>query len=127
MTIITAHDYTTEINDIASNLVESVFNEYDEVTTKDEALELINDSLLHETIDGHQWVIYTAYHLPIVEHSNNDEYMVDNFGAEALEESLKQGGLSGLHQAIAFWALHADVSERIEDALDTYCEENSID
>ena len=56
---------------------------------KEEAEEYINDTLLHETIDGHQWVIYYAYNLDIIKYSGNAEYAVDNLGAEAAAEAGK--------------------------------------
>jgi len=33
---------------------------------------------------------------------------------------LKEKGLSGLHSALAFWALYADVYDAIDNALDEY-------
>jgi hypothetical protein len=92
----------------------------DEVEDKDEIGELLNDSVLHEVIDGCEFVIYTAYHLPIINYSDNPDYMVDNFGDECLSTSLREGGLSGLHTALAFWALYADVSEKVNDILNEY-------
>ena len=41
-------------------------------------------------------------------------------GGDSLAASLEQGGLDTLHCHIAFWALYADVADRISDALDTY-------
>ena len=75
---------------------------------RDEAEELINDSLLRETIDGHEWIIYYSYNLDVIQHSDNEDYMIDNFGIDEAGFILKDKGLSGLHSAIAFWALYAD-------------------
>jgi hypothetical protein len=87
---------------------------------RDTVLEKIHDFVLPETIDGHQWVVYYAYNLSVLENSDNSDYMVDNLGAESAGEVLKESGLSGLHSALAFWALYADVQDRIESALDQY-------
>jgi len=107
-------EYWTEVRDIAKTLIEEAMAEMD--NDVDEAIELINDTLLHETIDGHQWVIYCSYNLDVIQHSDNADYYSDNFGAEQLAASLEEGGLSTLHCHIAFWALYADV----QDAIATY-------
>lgn len=91
---------------------------------KNDAMELINDCLLHEFIDGDEWVIYNAYHLQVLEHSNNADYMVDNLGTDCLAYVLEKGGLSRLHCALAFWALYADVNEQLDNALDELIEEH---
>ena len=112
---ITATDYSTEIKATAFNLVEGAILE---TQTLDEALELINDSRLHETLDGHQWVIYNAYNLPVLEHSDNADYMEENLGDDCLLEALKAGGIKGLHTALAFWAMYADVQDAIQERFD---------
>ena len=112
MTTLTNQEYWTEVKDLAKYLVKDALEQCD--NDREQAEELLNDSLLHETIDGHQWVIYNAYNLPVIEHSDNEDYYSDNFGAEALQSSLEQGGLTTLHCHIAFWCLYADVQEAIE-------------
>ena len=77
--------------------------------------EAINDSILHETIDGHEWIIYYSYNLDILQHSANEDYMIDNLGGAS--EVLESSGLQGLHQALAYWALYADVQEAIQEQL----------
>ena len=112
------HEYWTEINSLADSIACEAMQDND--SDIDAARDDIWDSRLHETIDGHQWVIYYSYNLDVIAHSDNDDYMVDNFGSEALEHSLKEGGLDGLHMAIAFWCMYADVADKIEDALTEY-------
>ena len=104
-----SQEYWKEVNETASNIIETA-KEYEQAGHND-AEEYINDTLLHETIDEHEWIIYYSYNLPILQESANSDYMVDNIGG--LEESLKSGGLSGLHQALAFWAFYGDVSDKI--------------
>ena len=111
-------EYFAEVNATAGNIAEMALEE--KGWDREEAEEYINDSLLHENIDGHEWIIYTAYHLPIIQHSPNDEYMADNMGG--LEETVKEGGVQGLHMAMAFWAFYADVQEELECALDSAIE-----
>ena len=104
-------EYKAEMKSIAFNLVEanqekedSEFNVFDHIR---------DNGLDHEAVDGHQWSIYYSYSLDIIKHSDNDEYMVDNLGDESLVHALKEGGLNGLHQAIAFYAMVADVNEEL--------------
>ena len=61
---------------------------------------------LHERIDGHEWVIYSKYHFAVVGHSDNPDYMIEEFGSD---------GLSGnFDMSRTYWALRADVSQEVE-------------
>ena len=117
MSELTNSEYWVEVKSIADNLVSEAMS--DNENDKDRAEEDIFDSRLHETIDGHQWVIYYSYNLDVIKHSANEDYYSDNFGGEALEESLK-GGLDTLHCHIAFWALYADVCDYISESFDSF-------
>ena len=90
--------------------------EQDEI--KEAAQELINNSLLHETIDGHQWIIYIANNLDVIQHSCNDEYYTNLYSNADAGEFLAHGGLDSLHNMIAFWAMYADVQDELDSALD---------
>lgn len=116
----TQSDYWREVESIAECIASESMadNDNDRSAAEDE----INDSRLHETIDGHQWVIYYGYSLDVIKYSDNADYYVDHFGAEALVASIEQGGIDTLHCHMAFWALYADVQDRLTDALDQ-CEE----
>lgn len=120
MSNITSSEYWVEVESIAKELVSEAMNQHD--NDRKQAEELIQDSRLHETIDGHQWIIYYAYNLSVMEHSLNDTYCADNFGDEELENALKKGGINQIHAVIAFWALYADVQEKLSDAMDSYIE-----
>ena len=54
-------DYYTEVNAIAEALVSEAMAEHD--NDAEQAMDDINDSRLHETVDGHQWIIYYNYNL----------------------------------------------------------------
>ena len=116
MSNITSSQYWNEIQSMAVSIAEDAMSSCD--NNRDEAKELINDSLLFETIDGHQWVIYYAYNLDVYQHSNNPDYYIDNFGGDDAALVLKEKGLDGLHNVLAFWSLYADVQDKIEEALD---------
>jgi len=88
--------------------------------SREESEEAINDYMLHEYIDVHQWVIYYAYNLDVIKYSDNEDYMEQNFGNEYAGEIMAEKGLDGLHTVIAFWCMYADVQEHINDAFDEY-------
>lgn len=113
---ITSVQYYNEVSSLAYTIAEEAMDQSD--NDRSAAEDLINDSLLHETIDGHQWIIYYAYNLDVYQHSDNSDYLVDNFGNEEAGYILKEKGMDSLHQALAFWALYADVQEKISNALD---------
>jgi hypothetical protein len=122
MANITCSQYWTEVKSIAECLVSesAIYTEcntaesFDQDTIRDH----IFDSALHEAIDSHQWVIYYAYNLDVLQHSDNAEYGIDH-GIIDASESIK-AGLSTLHCHLAFWALYADVCDYIDDAIAEY-------
>ena len=118
MTKMNSQEYYSEVDSIAEALVAEAMVEHD--NDAEQAMEAIIDSRLHETIDGHQWIIYYNYNLSIIEHSSNDDYMIDNMGLDSAGQALQSGGLNGLHQAIAYWALYADVYELLQNKMDEY-------
>ena len=116
MSNITSSQYWIEVEALATQIAQDAMSQCD--NDRSEAEELINDSLLHETIDGHQWVIYYAYNLDVYQYSGNPDYYIDNFGGDDATYVLKEKGLDGLHNVLAFWSLYADVQDKIDDALD---------
>lgn len=112
--------YWDEIRSIARTLAEESMADNDNDRSKAE--DDLNDRL-HETIDGHQWVIYNAYNLDVMRHSDNEDYYLDNFGGEDAAHVLKDRGIDGLHNVIAFWCMYADVQDILSDALDEVEEE----
>ena len=113
-------DYWKEINSIADSLVSESMadNDNDRQAAEDD----INDSRLHETVDGHQWVIYNGYNADVMKYSDNEDYYIDNFGNEDAGFVLKERGLPGLHNVIAFWCMYADVQELLSDKMDEFCD-----
>ena len=116
MSNITSSQYWNEVQSLAVSIAEEAMDQCD--NNRDDAEELINDSLLHETIDGHQWIIYSAYNLDVYQYSDNSDYYIDNFGGDDAAYILKEKGLDGLHNVLAFWSLYADVQDKIDEALD---------
>lgn len=102
---------TEYYNEIAE-LAEEVIEEAKRQAEKEEEIEEAARELLFEFVEGHRYAIYHKYHLPILEISENAEYLIDN-NIGGAEEALKKGGLSGLHAALAFWAVYADAEDKI--------------
>lgn len=61
---------------------------------------------LHNTVDGHQFVIYTGKALCVLMHTSNDNAYFDDFGP--LSE-LKVTDVSTLYTQIAYAAMTADI------------------
>lgn len=117
MTNITSlSQYWNKIQSLAVSIAEDAMSSCD--NNRDEAKLLINNSLLFETIVASQWTIHSAYHLDVLQYTGNPDRYVDEFGVDDAAIVLKERGLQGLYQALAFWALYADVLEKIEEALD---------
>jgi hypothetical protein len=67
---------------------------------------------VHESCNGHRWVIYTAYNYDVLANSNNAECGV-NDGLVDANEAIKEGGLSKLTAQLACCAMMQDVSEEL--------------
>jgi len=122
---LTFSDYYTECENTASLIVEQAIDDLqreNEEVTEDAVEEKIHDYILHETIDSHEYVTYNYYHLPILQISSNDDYMIENMGSDCLMHELKNNGLSGLHMALTFWTFYADVSEYLADEINKQLE-----
>ncbi len=116
MSNITSSQYWIEVEALATQIAQDAMSSCG--NNRSDAEELIADSLMHETIGAHQWVIYNAYNLELLQYSDNPDHYIDEFGTEDAAIVLRESGLGGLHQSLAFWALYADVQEKIEEALD---------
>lgn len=110
---ISSQEYWSEVNSIAAYLVSEALEQSD--NDSDQAMELINDTLLHEAIDGHQWVIYYSYNLSVLEHSENTDYGVDNGLVDT--SIITERSLNDFHTALAYWALYADVQNLLDDKM----------
>lgn len=113
--MITQAEYWKEVKQLARGVCEDAYDGCDTLEDYNEQL----GQMLHETIDGHQWVIYYPYNLPVLELSDNADYMVDNFGDHSVGVEFERGGLSGLHCALAFWALYADVHDEVAEITES--------
>lgn len=117
MDTITQASYNEEIQDLATNLVEELMQEHD--NDRDIAEEAAHDRL-HETIDGHQWVIYYAYNDEVLRFSDNDEAYQDVYCNEDLGALVADKGIDGVKPMMAYFAMYQDVSELLEQAFDDF-------
>lgn len=114
---ISSRDYFVECKELAQTIFAEVMTEHDNDMYSAE--DHFHDRL-HETIEGHQWIIYNHYNLQVLQHANNPEAMIDELGNESAGHSLEEGGLSTLHMHLAFWAMKEDVSSELQELIEDY-------
>ena len=85
----TYQEYWAEIRDLAVSVTKEA-REYDRDISE----------VLHETIGGHEWVIYTYRAQLVIAESPNCGAWEDIYGSEYPGDSVR-----------AFWAMHADVTD----------------
>ena len=106
---ITENGYWQEIREIVDGIV-------DEIRTENAgcSVDILRDAAyerLWETLDGHQWVIYTHYNYQVLSISPNDGYAISEWGSEGI---VTDGVLAT--DRMAFGAMFADCMERLGDA-----------
>jgi hypothetical protein len=97
----TNHEYRNEIKEIAISIDDAEL--WNETTDRSERL--------HETIDGHKWIIYTRFHDDILLHTRSDNYGFDNGLIDTKISSI--GESENLKAVIAFWAFYGDVESEL--------------
>jgi len=99
-TKITQSEYWKEVTSIAKGVLEEAAVNRQGSDTSD---------LLHEAIDGHQWIIYTWAYPYVLIHSRSEDAFFDQMGATEAT-SYQQ-----IMQLMAFYALYQDVAEEISE------------
>ena len=97
----TERDYWAEVEDLAKQIAK-------------EARETGNDrsDVAHETVDGHEWVIYTYKARFVLLYSSNEDAATDDMGRDAFDGCET---LASIYERAAFFALLADVNEALAD------------
>ena len=122
-------EYMTEIEELAEMIIEQAKDEASKDNDKAEGIRMftreqiedaIHDHWLHETIDGHQWVIYYSYNDDVIKHSDNSDAWEDIYSSEDMGELVKNQGMDSARTAQAFWAMYQDVSDKIYEELKQY-------
>ncbi len=115
MTHFTQKEYRDEIDAITQKLIVSAVNKY----PNDHAMayDCLFDYMLDDAIEEHNWHTEKKHHLDVIKFSNNINYSSENFKNENLIDDLKKEGLPKLLKTVAYWCMHADTANEIEEAM----------
>ena len=114
MNDITQQSYTKEITDLAYDIATELLDEHD---SREEAEEAAYDRI-HETVDGHEWVIYTYQAGLVPDFSSNYDAYRDCYCNEDIGAIVSEKGLDAVKPVIAYFAMTQDISEQMEQAFD---------
>ena len=109
----TSSEYHKEINDLAYDTYHEALEQND--NDHELATEAIHDHLLHELVDGHQWVIYTYSNELVEQFSANAEAFKDVYDNESIGALVADQGLDAIKPIIAYFAMYQDISDRLND------------
>jgi len=109
----TSTEYYREISDLADDLYSEALEQND--NDHDLAVEAIHDHLLHELVDGHQWVIYTYSSELVEQFSANAEAFMDVYDNESIGAIVSDRGLDALKPIIAYFSMYQDISDRLNE------------
>ena len=102
----TYHDYWSNVEAIGLDAIQEAKDYSDDA---DEATETVREQIT-QTVDGNYWVIYTHAALQGLVHSNNEsaffDHGMDASGWDSFSDVVTQ---------LAYFALEADVWDRMED------------
>lgn len=107
---ITQSEYNKEIQSLAKEIWDDALEQAN--NDREDAHDLIYD-LTHEYVDGHQWIIYSAYNQSVTECSDNPDAYQDIYDDTGLGQLVAEGGVSQLYTTMAYWAMHVDVSNAV--------------
>lgn len=96
--IIDIRTYRQEIESLARQCVEEARDYKCDLST-----------VIHETVDGHQWIIYNRYNLAVLQCTDNEDAAEEMGG---LSSVLRERGVSGLLAYLACAAMIRDVEDR---------------
>jgi len=109
----TSIEYHREISELADNLYTEALEQND--NDHDMAVEEIHDQLLHELVDGHQWVIYTYSNELVERFSDNAEAFKDVYDDGSIGALVADQGLDAIKPIIAYFAMYQDISDRLNE------------
>lgn len=93
---ITMKEYWREVAAIAREAKKRARSEHQDI-----------QDILHEMIDGHEWIIYTWANPYVLIHSRNEDALFDSMG-ETVAKSYSE-----IMQQMAYFALETDVQNEI--------------
>lgn len=116
-TEMTYNEYQEKIRLTAACIIEEATEQCDSTDADDIRDYIYDNGLDHKAVDGHQWIICTAYHDDIVRHTSNENAYLDIYSYEDLGRVVAEKGLDELNRIRAFYAMSQDVREAIDEAL----------
>ena len=100
---ITYFEYWKEVRELAKSIVNKEdYNEFADIY-----------DILHESVDSHNWVIYTHKCFQIMEHTKNENALLDDICSEVDSTH----GWSSIVTQFAFWAFYQDISDAMSEIL----------
>ena len=117
MSYLTEQEYEKELCALAGDIIAEIRDELDDENDIDELRYAVSDRI-HETVDGHRWIIYYMYNLQTIRCSRNPDAYEDFYSSEDLGELLKDKGLEGFHCVLAYCAMVQDLSEEVSTQID---------
>lgn len=109
---ISQQEYWDEVRNLAK--------EAHDMVVEDETRDL--GDMIHELVDGHEWVIYTAYNFDVLKHTESDSEIEDLFGDEKVGD-----GWHALLGKAAYAALAGDVRAQADAISDEDGDESDED
>lgn len=100
-----AHEYWSEIDSIVEQVKADTLEQ--KFTDNGDAY-YYADQRLTEVVDGHEFCIYYSEALETLQYTGNQDNLIECRGVESAAQALRDGGLGGLHCAMAAWAMIAD-------------------
>lgn len=104
---ITQREYNEEI----ARLAEAVYSEI-----RDDTGEI--SELAFQAVDGHQWIIYTAYHQEVLSCTSNPDAWEDIYTNEDLGRIVAEDGLDAATQAQAFFSFEQDLNKALYELVE---------
>ena len=104
---ISQRDYWTEVQGVADDVAETLRDYADDYDGPYD--------VIHERVDGHQWMIYYHYQGPVMDYTDNPTALTDEMGGDAL------AGVTGWYDIrlrFAAWAFTADITEAYGERYD---------
>lgn len=100
---ITQKEYWDEVSTIAKDMI-------DEMREQKEDHDWAREQV-HQTVDGHSWIIYTWAYPYVLIHTRNEDALFDEMGSQ------EASSYSDIMQKMAFYALYTDVMAELEEKL----------
>lgn len=104
----TESEYYNQIRDLMDELVSECEGDEDKI-----------QDTIHETVDGHHWLIYTHHNIEVLQHSTNHDAYFDTFGP------LEADGFSDAMLKMAYAAMYQDCQDELIEALERWREAHS--